>query len=556
MDSPSSPTSDTSDASILDYARDASPLAAPFLPPIAIARRANDDHTTIDFNTKDIPIIDSPSIKQGKVMNPFAVPGHESDQESIGSTGGLELNPLNDNNNNVLPTIINPSGASLLENSNSTSSTTKLIYFEGLRGIAALQVVFIHTLNYFGILDNITRLYQQWSFAVPIFFILSGGIITRSIIQSNAEKKSTHSNLLKKLYSSFVRRPFRFLIPLYFGSIYKIILIKYFGLKVDSSHDLPESLWIFFKEPIRFLIYADGPTIPFLPVPSWTLFPEMLGSMVIYTVTAVLLPYADNPRIRYTTLAVMFLFFFFTDNWAFYFLIGYAISDMSVSGYISKFNACKHKLAIKIIMLLVACGITYEFSVRANPSDAIVQHPNPIRAQLLEWLRIAKIHTNESWNFPENSLLVFYCTVVFFLIESTPFLQRCLSITPAAYLGRISFMLYLLHQDTALMLYPMTEKWLEHGPKGYIAKFLFDMAICILVADIATRVFDEPLQKVLRRTERFILYDKWFILPLWEWPAFFAYKVRELMVFVATKVVAALNGFMKSFNWSKMRKEQ
>ncbi|KAJ3094802.1 hypothetical protein HDU97_007559 [Phlyctochytrium planicorne] len=400
---------------------------------------------------------------------------------------------------------------------------SKLIYFEGLRGIAALQVVFIHTLSYFLYLDRLTR----------------GGIITRSILQSNADKKSSEPKLLKKLLSSFVRRPFRFLLPLYFGSLYKIFLIKYIGLQQDGGHALPESTWFFFKEPLRFLIYGINPTQPFLPVPAWTLYPEMLGSMVIYIVTAVLLPYAENPRIRYTVLGTMFLFFFLSDNWSFYFLIGYTISDISISGYIAKFNRWKHKLLTKILMFAFSCIITFEYSERAHGDDKNVEHPNPIRAKLLEWLDVIKINTNPGWNFPEHSLLVFYCTTVFFLIESTPLLQRWLSIRPVAYLGRISFMLYLLHQDTALAMTPITDKWLEYGLKGWIARFLLDMAVCILVADLATRLFDEPLQKVVRRAEKLILHDKWYILPVRKWPAFMAGKASELRAVIGERLVGA-----------------
>ncbi|KAJ3094283.1 hypothetical protein HDU97_008267 [Phlyctochytrium planicorne] len=444
------------------------------------------------------------------------------------------------------------------EESLTTSSnpkTSKLIYFEGLRGLAALQVFFIHTLGYFKRLDNLIRLYQHWSSAVPIFFILSGGIITRSILQSNADKKASPSKLLEKLFSSFVRRPFRFILPLYFACFYRIILILHFGLKQEPGRELPESVKVFFRDPVRYLIYKIPATQPFFPVPAWTLHPEMMGSLIIYLVTAVLLPFSENPRIRYTVLGTMFLFCFYSDNWAFYFLIGYIISDMNVSGYTAKFNKWRYSLVVKIMMLIVSCGITYEFSDRATPGDQEVQHPNPIRAQLMGWFgEENKIHFERGWGFPEHSIMVFYCTTVFFLIETTPFLQRMLSISPIAYLGRISFMLYLLHQDTAIALRPTTDQWLILTPdgtdyelKGCIKRFLLEMTVCILVADLSTRLFDEPVQKVVRRMERLILHDRWYLLPISEWPSFLGRKAIEFRNFLGERCVGAQKAFLGTF---------
>ncbi|KAJ3106977.1 hypothetical protein HDU97_005258 [Phlyctochytrium planicorne] len=385
----------------------------------------------------------------------------------------------------------------------------KLIYFEGLRGIAAL---------------------------VPIFFILSGGIVTRSILQANATGSQSTETLLKKLYSSVVRRPFRLLFPLYFGTLYKCMLIKYFGLKTDKDTQLPESGWELVRRPLEFLFYEDQQ--PYLPVPAWTLYPEMIGSLVVYIVTAVLLPYANNPRIRYTTLIPMIVFFFFTDNFAFYFLIGYTISDMTVSGYTAKFNSHRHSTLIKILLLLFSIAVTFEFSDKLQESDPDVSHPNPLRSNLLHFFQTSKIHSVERWTFPTYSLLIFYCTTIFFLIETTPILQTLLSTAPITYLGRISFMLYLTHMDTAKAVTPLSEKWLEQGTQGYWAKFLFDTGMCILVADLATRFFDEPVQKVVKRAEKLVLHDGWYLLPVRAWPGFLGERVGRLPGYWRGKVVA------------------
>ncbi|KAJ3098212.1 hypothetical protein HDU97_004194 [Phlyctochytrium planicorne] len=505
----------------------------------------DNDHTTINVDNNASP---NSSMELPDPMD--AVRAHLIAEKNKDSAMDFKRSALDVD---TITAVTTPASNSA-DQSKTPSKASKLVYFEGLRGVAALWVVFIHTMHYFTTLDNWLRLYQHWFTPVPIFFILSGGIITRSIMQSNADKKSTHEELLQKLFSSFIRRPFRLLIPLYFGSLYKMMLIKYFGLKIDFEHDLPENWSVFFRDPIRFMIYGDGmePYIPFafMPVPAWTLHPEFLGSMVIYMLTAILLPYATNSRVKYTTLFIMFLFFFFSDNLSFYFLIGYFLADLTISGYTAKFNAWRYKHLVKIILLLVAVGITYEFSDLQNETDKTVMHPNPIRAQLLEFFRVTKIRSNTAWKFPINSLVMFYCATVFFLIETTPFLQKCLSIPPVTYLGRISFMLYLLHQDTAIAMTPLTEKWIfAYGTAGYWAKFLFDTGVCILIADVATRMFDEPLQKIAKRTERFIMQDKWYILPVRQWPGFLMEKVCEFPVFVGSRVKGACMDFWRKVVW-------
>ncbi|KAH6590319.1 hypothetical protein BASA50_001877 [Batrachochytrium salamandrivorans] len=86
------------------------------------------------------------------------------------------------------------------------SKSAKLLHYDGLRGLAAIWVFFIHYLSGTSkpLLDVLLG-FQNWSASVPLFFILSGRVLSVSILRSGNNKQ---------LASAIIRRPFRLLIPM------------------------------------------------------------------------------------------------------------------------------------------------------------------------------------------------------------------------------------------------------------------------------------------------------------------------------------------------------
>ncbi|KAJ3096694.1 hypothetical protein HDU97_005634 [Phlyctochytrium planicorne] len=360
----------------------------------------------------------------------------------------------------------------------------KLLYFEGLRGIAAMHVVWAHTMGYWGSLREVLMYYQGWTFSVPMFFTMSGGIITRSILRSHD---------YKRLFSSVVRRPFRFLLPLY-GCALFFWLLAVLGLVPESAGiQTFQSLYQLLSEPAVFLLI--GRDIPkFLPGPVWTLPEEMKGSLYIYLVTAILIPYSNNARVRYTVLVSMFLWFFFTDSWCSYFICGYMISDAAESGLLDRFRKWKYGTVTKATVFACSCLMAFTY------------FDNPIPKFFMDIFGTYKLTT--AWNFPLHSVILPFCVVSWLLIETSPFLRQLLSHRLFVYLGEISFMLYLIHSPVAKILEPYSKNLQEtYGDLGKLLRFLFEHILFIAVADILTRYYDVPVQKLLRDAEKWLFAE-------------------------------------------------
>jgi peptidoglycan/LPS O-acetylase OafA/YrhL len=108
----------------------------------------------------------------------------------------------------------------------------KLLYLEGIRGLAALWVFFIH---YFpvvspGLLDFF-MLWQPRGWSVHMFFVLSGRVLTAAILKRNDSKR---------IASAFIRRPFRLALPVIGVILTNMVLFPIatlFGRDLSSKYN-------------------------------------------------------------------------------------------------------------------------------------------------------------------------------------------------------------------------------------------------------------------------------------------------------------------------------
>ncbi|KAJ1330605.1 hypothetical protein BSLG_009057 [Batrachochytrium salamandrivorans] len=133
------------------------------------------------------------------------------------------------------------------------SKPAKLLHYDGLRGLAAIWVFFIHYFpgNVQPLLDVLLG-FQSWSASVPLFFILSGRVLTVSILRSGNNKQ---------LASAIIRRPFRLLIPMII-----LAFIDMFILHVNT----PMSFYQAIVDPLWFM-FDDGGIPKTLTGVVWTL---------------------------------------------------------------------------------------------------------------------------------------------------------------------------------------------------------------------------------------------------------------------------------------------
>ncbi|MEH1792139.1 acyltransferase family protein [Nostoc sp.] len=114
---------------------------------------------------------------------------------------------------------------------------THIHALDGLRGIAALMVMFFHfnwqSFN-FSLINKVAVFGQT---GVDLFFVLSGFLITRILIFT----KENHSNNF--FYNFYIRRSLR-IFPLYYG----FLILVYFVLplfKIDNTPPLSNQLWYY-----------------------------------------------------------------------------------------------------------------------------------------------------------------------------------------------------------------------------------------------------------------------------------------------------------------------
>jgi peptidoglycan/LPS O-acetylase OafA/YrhL len=234
----------------------------------------------------------------------------------------------------------------------------KLLYLEGLRGIASYGVFLVHFLD--GYWENglsWIKFKQDFNIYVALFFILSGRILTvSSLISRNVDSIAV----------SFCKRPLRLGLPL-------IALTALNSLVLKLRHDWSYSFLQIFFQPIYFMVYGGDVNKP-IPGVAWTMPIEFMGSMTVYILTLVIL-YFDSKRGMFIIFCITIGFTIFTHSWISHFLVGLMIavfndglSFLRVKGdfrIFSKANVFKITLCFAVFFLCFdsPIGIGKNFAV-------------------------------------------------------------------------------------------------------------------------------------------------------------------------------------------------
>ena len=316
----------------------------------------------------------------------------------------------------------------------------KIDYLNGLRGVAAFQVVFHHFILAFypalffggewrnhlpaGMEDAASRsvLTVLWdgNFAVCIFFVLSGFVLS-------------HKFFLKKEHeivtASAVKRYFRLALPVAFSILVAFALMKlslfynqpagveagsgwlssFWNFQPDFADSLSQAFYgIFFKDTFEYNVVL------------WTIAHEFMGSFLIYAFLAIV-GKAKNRHFAYAALIIVF--------WQTYYLA--FILGMILSDTIAHERALVRKYdKTKLIRtgLLVLGLLLGSFPAGRDPQGTMYAF------MALSWL------TDPGTLY--HTLGAFLLMVV--LLESRK-MQQFFSFRYFLFLGEISFAMYLLH---------------------------------------------------------------------------------------------------------------
>ncbi|WP_054955469.1 acyltransferase family protein [Paenibacillus dakarensis] len=312
----------------------------------------------------------------------------------------------------------------------------KIVYLDGLRGTAAFIVVVAHffqvfmpsvfegkkEIEHFAFEGLAARtpmnLIFNGNFSVCLFFVLSGYVLSCKFF-----KTKNNSVIL----SSAIRRYFRLAAPAFF-SVILAYLIMIMGLGAfDNIREITLSsmpdpfaadarLLTMLQESLfyTFFTYGSG----YNPV-LWTMTYELFGSFLIFAFLLTL----GRRNIRFAGYAI--LFYWFIDSYYLGFILGMLLSDLKNSE--RDWLAYINKPWINFFMLITG-GFMGSFPY-INPQGTMYS--------FLVW---------ESSDF---SFFVFYhvigSSLIITALLNSRRMQSLFSLKLFAYLGKVSFSLYLVH---------------------------------------------------------------------------------------------------------------
>ncbi|KAJ8325904.1 hypothetical protein BDV3_003767 [Batrachochytrium dendrobatidis] len=376
-----------------------------------------------------------------------------------------------------------------------TKPAEKLAHLDGLRGIAALWVWFIHFVPYISksLLPFLLG-YQKWNASVSIFFILSGRVISLSVLKSGN---------VRQLVSCVIRRPFRLGLP-----VISIMMMDYFVFKNYKISSFSETI----LTPIWFLF--DNSMRPSnITYSVWTISYEYQYSNMLYALTLVIMQFPQADSTRYVILGLAYLWFQITHNWMSHFVAGLFLADLSLHGYLNRFRQWKFSTLVQIGAFLLSVVIAFDYSFL--PYSVLID--KFVCANLYQNGKQGV--TNSGWK--ESFVVFVFCFTVMFCIETSTWLQRFFSHRIFVFLGRISFTLYLLHvywlNVFALKFNNYIKVVFVDCPElGVCVSFVTSTCLLTLVSYLLIPIIDTPSIWAGKWVER-ALTEEWTVAGILTW---------------------------------------
>ena len=382
-------------------------------------------------------------------------------------------------------------------------TVNKIVYLDGIRGVAAFLVFFHHFLlaffsAYYSFDINATNfrgwdvrygqslfsVFSNGNFCVCIFFVLSGFVLSRKYFQSQK---------LEVVISGAQRRFLRLYVPVASTMIIAYLMIKaglFFNAPV--SH-LRHSEWWFggmwdFPEPLqrlwiclKFSTMFGGDSA--FDTSLWTMAIEFTDSLFVFAFLA----FTHNTKNRFVWLILVFLYSKFTISP----LLATFVFGISLN-YVEQIIAGRSKYLLSGIALLLfpLSLILGSYPSTGNTTGTFFEHLGHTLLEYKEWF-----HTVGA-----------YFLVLSFVLSKN--LQQIISLKIFRFLGYISFSFYLLHP----LIIGSLSSWLYlkmHIPLGHnrsvVYIFFITTGFCLLVSWLMAKYIDDPGIRLSK-----YVYNRWF----------------------------------------------
>lgn len=408
-------------------------------------------------------------------------------------------------------------------------------FLDGLRGLAAFFVFLQHINSFdfnahdhgFGENDNyyvaslpfLRIVFSGGDAAVTIFFVLSGYVLSKGPLGLLRDDK--HDVCTMRLLSAVIRRPIRlYLPPLGVSLAVAIIMQLPFGINpaqfAQPKDNFFAELVNWFFDSVKmfnpFQIHGGGHGWFAYDIVVWTLPIELKGSMVVYGLTAFYACFGMPLMGSLVLLAITTFVLLQLAVWTMgCFVAGLILAYVDVysldTTYITHCFSERVRSIFKHVVFVAAWYLLCQPS-HGDSREYSLDTPGWHYLTLLtppayDNSQYARFWT--SW----GAILLVYATL------RINWLQTFLNFRVLQYLGKVSFIFYLIHLPVLNVLAgyvsrmmgdvpPFAEEsWLDNllpipdvGPTGFNCRFLVNLAIilpiCLLLADLGTRVLDTP----------------------------------------------------------------
>lgn len=299
----------------------------------------------------------------------------------------------------------------------------KLKYYhnlDGLRGIAALMVLVFHFFytpfnSYLPNIDLYQKITEFGQHGVSMFFVLSGFVITRILLNERA-----NDNYFRRFY---LRRVLRIL-PLYylFLIVYYLFPLTYNGSIVDFELQIP---FYFYLQNLKEVLAIDASG----PGHYWTLAVEehfyLLWPLIVF--------YSKPKNLWKIILVVTILIFVLKYNML--------LNDYSIN----KFSLTRmDQMLLGGVLAVLELNHFFEKKVALNLM--IISCLSIIPLGIFLYLFSAEfIYAKEMLKYPILGLLFFSLIGYLIVLKKNHFLNRILTSNVMQYLGKISFGIYVWH---------------------------------------------------------------------------------------------------------------
>jgi peptidoglycan/LPS O-acetylase OafA/YrhL len=316
--------------------------------------------------------------------------------------------------------------------------TEKINYLDGLRGVAAINVMIMHFFiilvpamiysdrmpSHLGNLEQIFSstplgLIGAGNFSVCIFFVLSGYVLTQKYFK-NRDKKI--------IISGAMRRYIRLFVPVLAVTILSFLMAStgvfhyYIETVMVSGNNNYDNYWTFtpdivdaVKQAVWGSFFTGDDT--YNPV-LWTITTEFYGSMLVFAMALMF----GVQRNRWTFyLAASVLFF---NSYYFAFIIGMGFADT----FNSKTSIFKTDNKIILSVILFSGLFLGSYPVGTVTNDSLYAFLN-----------------NGLFEIPKLTYHILGAGMIMYVLLNSRWLQQIFSSPVPVFLGKISYSLYLIH---------------------------------------------------------------------------------------------------------------